>query len=117
MEWILIGRTGAETEVPILWSPDTKSQLIGKDPDSGKARRQEEKSMTEDEIVGLASPTQWTWVWASSGGWWSTGKPGMLQSMGLQRVRQDWATEKQQVKIYLQTKTSQNWVYHNAHER
>ena len=41
----------------------------------------------------VASPTQWTWVWASSGSWWRTGKPGMLQSMGLQRVRHNWATE------------------------
>ena len=41
----------------------------------------------------MASPTQWTWVWASSGSWWRTGKPGVLQSMGLQRVRHDWATE------------------------
>ena len=41
----------------------------------------------------LASPTLWTWVWASSGRWWRTGKPGVLQSMGSQRVRHDWATE------------------------
>ena len=41
----------------------------------------------------MASPTQWTWVWAGSGSWWWTGKPGMLQSMGLQRVGHDWATE------------------------
>ena len=41
----------------------------------------------------IASPTQWTWVWVNSRSWWWTGKPGMLQSMGLQRVRQDWATE------------------------
>ena len=40
----------------------------------------------------MASPTQWTWVWASSGSWWWTGKPGMLQSMGC-RVRHNWATE------------------------
>ena len=43
----------------------------------------------------MASPTQWTWVWASSRRWWRTGKPGMLQSMGSQRVRHDWATEQQ----------------------
>ena len=43
----------------------------------------------------MASLTQWTWVWASSGSWWCTGKPGLLQSMGSQRVRQDWATEQQ----------------------
>ena len=41
----------------------------------------------------MVSPTQWTWVWASSGSWWQTGKPGMLQCMGSQRVRKDWATE------------------------
>ena len=41
----------------------------------------------------MASPTGWTWVWASSGSWWWTGKPGMLQSMGSQRVRHDWAAE------------------------
>ena len=40
----------------------------------------------------MASPTQWTWVWASFGRWWWTGKPGVPQSMGLQRVRHDWAT-------------------------
>ena len=41
----------------------------------------------------MASLTQWTWVWASFGSWWWTGKPGTLQSMGSQRVRHDWATE------------------------
>ena len=43
----------------------------------------------------MASPTQWTWVWANSGRWWRTGKPGILQSMGLQRVGHDWVTEQQ----------------------
>ena len=41
----------------------------------------------------MASPTWWTWVWASSGSWWWTGKPGVLQSMGPQRVRHNWTTE------------------------
>ena len=41
----------------------------------------------------MASPSRWTWVWASSGSWWWTGKPGMLQSLWSQRVRHDWATE------------------------
>ena len=41
----------------------------------------------------MASPTQWTWIWASSGSWWWTGKPGVLQSMGSQRVRHDCVTE------------------------
>ena len=38
----------------------------------------------------MASPIQWTWIWANSGRWWKTRKPGVLQSMGSQRVRQDW---------------------------
>ena len=41
----------------------------------------------------MASPTWWMWVWASSGSWWWTGKPGVLHSMGLQRARLDWVTE------------------------
>ena len=41
----------------------------------------------------MASPTQWTWVWASSGSWWWTDRPGVLQSMGSQRARHDWVTE------------------------
>ena len=41
----------------------------------------------------MASPTQWTWVWVNSGSWWWTERPGMLQSMGSQRVRHEWATE------------------------
>ena len=41
----------------------------------------------------MVSPTQWTWVWVSSWSWWWTGKPGMLQSMGSQKVRHNWVTE------------------------
>ena len=50
--WIFIGRTDAEAEAPVLWPPDVKRRLIGKDPDSGKDWRQEEKGMREDEMVG-----------------------------------------------------------------
>ena len=49
--WIFIGRTDAETEAPILWPPDVKSWLIGKDPDAWKDWGQEEKGVTEDENV------------------------------------------------------------------
>ena len=49
--WIFIGRTDAEAEAAILWPPDAKNWLIGKDPDAGKDWRQEEKGMTEDEMV------------------------------------------------------------------
>ena len=49
--WIVIGRTDAKVEAPILWLPDVKSWLTGKDPDAGKEWRQEEKGTTEDEMV------------------------------------------------------------------
>ena len=76
--WIFMGRTDAEDETPILWLPDGKNWLTGKDPDAGKDWRQEEKGMTEVEMVGWHHWTWWTWVWASSGSWWWTGKPGVL---------------------------------------
>ena len=50
--WLFIGRTDVEAEAPILWPPDVKNCLIGKDPDAGKDWRQEEKGMTEDEMFG-----------------------------------------------------------------
>ena len=50
--WIFTGRTDAEAEAPILWPPDAKNRLIGKDPEAEKDWRQEEKGMTEDEMVG-----------------------------------------------------------------
>ena len=90
--WIFIGRTDAKLETPILWPHDVKNWLIGKDPDAKKDWRQE-KGMTEDEMVGWHHQLNGHWVWVNSGSWWWTGKPGMLQSMGLQRVGHDWATE------------------------
>ena len=50
--WMFFGRTDAEAEAPILWPPDMKSRLIGKDSDAGKDWQQKEKGATEDEIVG-----------------------------------------------------------------
>ena len=90
--WIFTGGTDAEAEAPALWPLDVKSQLTGKDPDTGKDWGQEEKGTTGWDSW-MASLTRWTWVWADSGREWRTGKPGVLQSMGLQRVGHDWMTE------------------------
>ena len=49
--WVFIGRTDGKAEIPVLWPPDAKSWLIGKDPDAGKVWRWEEKGTTEDEMV------------------------------------------------------------------
>ena len=72
--WIFIGRTDAEAETPIFWSPDGKHWHIGKDHDARKDWRPEEKQTTEAEMVGWHH-TWWTWVWAGFGCWWWTGKP------------------------------------------
>ena len=83
-----IGRIDAEAETPILWPPDVKNWLIEKDPDVGKDWRWEERGEGDDRgwDSWMASPTQWMWIWVSSGSWWWIGKSGMLQSMGSQRV-------------------------------
>ena len=90
--WIFIGRTDVEAKTLILWPPDEKNWLIGKDPDARKDWRQKEKGTTEDEMVGWHHRLSGR-VWVSPGSWWWTGKPGVLQSMGLQRVGHDWMTE------------------------
>ena len=89
--WIFIGRIDAEAADPILWPSDVKNWLTGKDPYAGKGWRQEERRW--QRMRWLDSITDgWTWVWVSSWSWWWTGNPGVLQSMGLQRVRHNWVT-------------------------
>ena len=80
--WIFLWTTDTEAETPALWPPDMKNWLIWKDPDAGKGWRQEEKGTTEDEMVEWHHWLDGTWVWASPGSWWWTGKLGMLQFMG-----------------------------------
>ena len=91
--WIFIQRTDVEVETPILWPPNVNSQIIGKDPHSGKDWRQKEKGDNRGWDDWMSLPTQWTWVWVNSKSWWWTGRPGVLRSLGSQRVGCDWATE------------------------
>ena len=78
-------------KLQILWPLDVKNWLIRKDPDAGKDWRQEKKG-TQQRMRWLDA-IRWTWVWASSGSCWWTGKPGVLQSTGSQRVGHNWVTE------------------------
>ena len=90
--WIFIGRTDAEIETPVLWPLDAKNWLIGKDPDSGKDWKQEEKRTAEDEMVGWHR-------WLDGHGFEQAPRVGDRQgsltccSMGSQRVGHDWVTE------------------------
>ena len=88
--WIFFGRTDAET--PILWPPDAKSWLLWR---PWCWERLKVGGEGDDRGWGgwMISPTPWTWVWVNSASWWWTARPGMLQSMGLQRVGHDWGTE------------------------
>ena len=74
----------------LVWRTDSleNTLMLGKIEGSGEAD-------DRGRDVWMASPTQWTWVWASSWRWWMAGKPGVLQFMGLKRVRRDWAIEQQ----------------------
>ena len=98
--WLFIGRTDAEGEAPILWPSDANSQLTGKGPDAGRDWGQEEKGMTEDEMVGRHH-----WLngqeFEQTLGEWRTGKPGMLQSMGSQRGGCNWTTEQQRQQLWV----------------
>ena len=81
--WIFIGRTDAEVEAPILWPHDAKSRLIRKDWYWERLKAEGEGD-GRGQCGWMASPTQWTWVWASFWRWWRTGKSSMLQFMGSQ---------------------------------
>ena len=90
--WIFTGRTDTKAEVPVFWSSDVKRWLIGKVPDAGKDGVQKEKKVSEDEMAG--------WCHQCNGyelRWWGTGRPGVLQSMGLQRVRHNRETEQHSI--------------------
>ena len=91
--WIFIGRIDVEAEALILWPPDVKNWLIGKYLDAGKRLKARGEGDDRGWDGWMASPAWLIWVWASSRSWWCREKPGMLQSMGLQRVGHDWATE------------------------
>ena len=91
--WIFIGKINAEAEAPILWPPDVKNWLNGKDPDAGKDWRQEEKGTAEDEMIRWHHQLNGHEFEQATGVDDGQGKPGMLQSMGSQTAGHNWATE------------------------
>ena len=97
--WIFIERTDAEAETPNTLA--TWWELTHwKRPWCWARLKAGEEGYDRGWDGWMASLTRWTWVWASSGSWWRTGKPGMLQSMGLQKVGHDWVTELNMTHIF-----------------
>ena len=84
--WMFSGRTDVEAETPILWRCDMKNWLIGERPWCWERLKPRGEGNNRGWDGWMASPTQWTWVWVNSRSWWWTGRPGMLQSKGSQRV-------------------------------
>ena len=102
--WVFIGRTDVEAETPVLWPPDAKSWLIWNDPDVGKDWRQEEKGMTDNEMVGWHHQLDGHgFEWTPS--WWWPGRPGVLQFRGRKESDTtewlDWTELNWTIDIYL----------------
>ena len=89
----LAGRVGVCLRTAVRNLFGTWDQFCGNSFKILMLRKIEGRRRGQQRMRWMASPTQWTWVWASSWRWWWAGKPGMLQSMGSQRVGLDWATE------------------------
>ena len=94
--WIFTGRTDAEADTAVLWSPDVKSWLIGKDPDAGKDRGQEGKRVAEDEMVEWHHQLNGHESEQTLEDGDGQGGLGCRSPCGSERVEYDWATERQQ---------------------
>ena len=97
---IFIARTYAEAEAPILLATWCKEPMHWKRPWCWERLKTGGEGDDRGQDGWMASLTRWTWVWTSSRKRWRTGRPGVLQSTGLQRVRHDWATEQQLQEIF-----------------
>ena len=97
--WVFIGRTDVEAETPNTLATWCEELTHLKRPWCWERLRAWGEGDDRGWDGWMASLTQWTWVWVDSRSWWWTGRPGVLWFMGLQRVRQDWATELNWLKI------------------
>ena len=109
----ITGRSDAEDEAPIfghvMRRTDSLEKILILGKIEGRRRRGEQRMRWLE-----GSPTGWTWIWVSSRIWWWTGRPGLLQSLGWERVGHDWVTEQKQHEFLYEVKFSvlkdpRNW--------
>ena len=91
---MFIERADVEAETLILWPPNEKGWLVWKDPDAGKGWRPGGEGDDRGWDGWMASPTQWTWVWVSSGSWWWTGRPAVHGVAKSWTWLSDWTEQK-----------------------
>ena len=106
--WIFIGRTDAEAETPIVWPPNVKNWLIGKDLNAGRDWRHKEKGMTEDEMVGWHHRLNGHEFEQALGVGDGQGSLACCSPCGC-RVRQDWATELKWTELQLEKACTKQW--------
>ena len=95
----------------IVWRTDLfeKTLILGKIEDRRKRGRQRMRWLD-----GITDSTQWTWVWVNFGCWWWTGRPGVLQSLGSQRVGHDWVTELNWILLQVRVGCLEFFLFLNA---
>ena len=107
--WDFFGRNDAKAEAPVLWPPHTELthwKRLWCWEGLGAGEEGDDRGWDG----WMASQTRWMWVWVNSGSWWWTGRPGVLQFMGLQRVGHDSVTELNWYDLYILTKFGSNVV-------
>ena len=117
--WVFIGRTDAEAETPVLWPPHVEL-THWKSPWCWEGLGAGGEGDNRGWDCWMASPTQWAWVWVNSGSWWWSGRPGVLQFMGLQSWTwlSDWINwlievEKRDLRIKSGTVLNKAWTSGN----
>ena len=112
--WIFIRRTHAEAEAPITLATWWEELIHWKRLWCWERLKAGGEGDDRGWDGWMVSPTQWTWVWVDSGSWWWTGKPGVLQCMGLQRVGHNWATKLNSFCVWLTSfflRGGLHWVF------
>ena len=107
--WIFTGSTDAKAETPNSLATWCEEQTHLKRPWCWERLKMGGEADDRGWDGWMVLPTQWTWIWVSSGSWWWTRRPGVLQSMGSQRVGHDWVTELNWTELIAKPGAHRSW--------